>query len=108
MSRCVVACRPRFVLATLILAAAPAVQAGAIYSRFQDEDTGINDLGSITPSTSAVTLANGAALTGSIGAADCYADAGERQGSITMPDRAVLKDLGYPIDTIFKAGFAYD
>lgn len=59
----------------------PATAGGAIYSRFQDEDAGTADLGAVTPSTSAVKLANGAALTGSVGAADCYADAGERQGS---------------------------
>lgn len=57
-----------------------AAEGGALYSRFQDEDVGSNDLGAVTPSTSRVTLANGATLSGSIGGSDCYADAGERQG----------------------------
>lgn len=71
----------RVAAGTVLGSGMPAAAGGAIYSRFQDEDAGIDDLGAVTPSTSAVTLANGAALTGSVGAADCYADAGERQGS---------------------------
>ncbi len=55
----------------------------ALYSRFQDEDTGLKDLAARgdahTPSTGRVRLLGGTELSGSIGIPDCYADAGDRQ-----------------------------
>lgn len=56
----------------------------AVYSRFQDEDTGLNDLAARgdphTPSTGRVRLLGGAELSGPTGIPACYADAGDRQG----------------------------